>query len=122
MTLAAYRATREEYTLADRQALGQTIATDTPSGPIQLVHGRYLASEALAEYDALNNESDEVWRTVSPFRSDYDEIQDCLREDYVEICENLAYSIHKWLGDCEQEAKNRDRAICRAAELAMYDE
>lgn len=121
MTLAAYRATREEYTLADRQALGQTILTDAPGGPVELVHGKFLAQEFLAEYDALNDEFDHVWRTVSPYRSDYEKISAEIQKDYVEISERLAYSIGKWIKDCDQEITNRDRAVCRAAELAMYD-
>lgn len=121
MSLASYRATRTEYTMAERRALGHTIMTDGIGGPVELVHGKQLARELLAEYDALNDESDHVWRTISPFRSDLALIEAEIQEDYIEIGERLAYAINKWLDDCEQEVKNRDRAICRVADQAMYD-
>ncbi|WP_079635174.1 hypothetical protein [Mycobacteroides abscessus] len=102
--------------------MGQTIFTDAPGGPVEEVHGKYIAREFLDEFDALNKESDHVWRTVSPYRSDYESIQAAIQEDRVEIGESLAYAVGKWLEDCEQDAKNRDRDICREAERSMYDD
>ncbi len=107
--------------MEERRKLGQTILTDTPAGPVELVHGKYIAREFLDEFVALNKESDHVWRTISPYRSDYESIQAAIQEDRVEIGESLAYAIGKWLEDCEQEARTRDRDVCREAELAMYD-
>lgn len=118
-TLSEHRATCVDLTMEERRKLGQTIFTDAPGGPVELVHGRYIAREFLAEYDALNDESDHVWRTVSPFRSDAALIEADIQKDYIEVGERLAYAVGKWLEDCEQEARTRDRDVCREAERAM---
>ncbi len=118
-TLSEHRATREHLTMEERRKLGQTIFTDAPGGPVEEVHGKYIAREFLDEFDALNKESDHVWRTVSPLRSDYESIQAAIQEDRVEIGESLAYAVGKWLEDCEQEARTRNRDVCREAERAM---
>lgn len=120
-TLAAHRATREDYTMGDRRKIGHTIMTDGPSGPVELVHGKYIAREFLDEFDALNSELDHVRRTVSPYRSVLASIEADIQKDFIEVGENLAYAVGKWLEDCNQEAINRDRAVCNAAEQAMYD-
>lgn len=118
--LSQLRAMREDYTMEDRRKMGQTLLTDTPSGPVELVHGKYLAQEFLDEHKALGAESDYVRNTVSPYRSDLPLILAAIQEDYIEVGENLAYAVGKWLEDCEQEARTRDRDVCREAERAMY--
>lgn len=106
-------------TLAERKARGETITDDRG---VTLVHGRVLAAEFLAEYDKLLAEHNALYRTVSPFRSEYAEVDKLITADIVDCASNLAYSIKKWHEDARTEQTLRDRAICREAEVREWDE
>ena len=106
--------------LAEREARGETIKKKNGA---TVVHGRVLAAEFLAEYDQLIEEHNTLYRTVSPFRSDYAEIDALITADLAECAERLAYAVNAWREDAELEKAQRDAAICREIELAdRYDQ
>ncbi|MBB3752558.1 hypothetical protein FHT44_005070 [Mycolicibacterium sp. BK634] len=100
--------------LAARRERGETVMQ---RNGVDLVHGRIIARDALADYAAIMIESNQAYQ-LSPFRSDYDELNKAIDADIISKAELMAYAIEKWLDDEKLEAQNRadeiDREIWRA--------
>ena len=118
MSLAAYRATRDELTMAERRELGQTIVH--PDG-VELVRGAVLVDECLREYEAVTAEGNE-YLAISPFRSDYEALQRLIEADLIEVGETLVDTVRMWFADIEADADNRAWAITNAAHEAEHDD
>ena len=101
------------FTLVERRERGETFID---RHGIEMVHGRALAREALAGYDATVAEADRVYRTVSPFRSDYAEINDSIDAEMLGHTAELAYGIQQWIQDDEWVKTRRDHDIAWEAE------
>lgn len=105
------------YTMAERKDRGETIVKKNGA---EVVHGRVLAADFLADHERLLAEHDALHRTVSPYRSDYDEIASSIESDLADSAANLAYAVKAWLEDREIEQWRRDGDICREIELSDY--
>lgn len=103
---------KTHLTIAQRRERGETIINRRG---VELVHGRVLAREILADYDALLEESNRAYHAVSPFRSDYAEINAAIDEEIQSKAGELAYAIKQWLDDEEWEQTQRDEAVSRIA-------
>ena len=106
-------------TMLERRAKGETI-TDLQG--VETVHGRVLATEFLAEYHKIVEEHDHHWRTVSPFRSDFAEVEAAINEDLIDKAADLAYGVSRWVEDSAMEKQIRDAAVNRAADLADIED
>jgi hypothetical protein len=79
-----------------RRARGETVTETTFAGPVELVSGRALATEAAQEYRLLQEEL--TVAELNPFR-DTSALVDVLRQRILDKAEEMAYYIEKWQGE-----------------------
>jgi hypothetical protein len=102
-------------TLSQRRERGETLVSRKGT---ELVHGRVLAREALADYDELVEEHSRHYRSSSPYRSDYAEIEASINSDIADQAAELAQAIATWLDDEAWEAEKRGYDVANAAFVA----